>query len=288
MLRGSRETTSQGAQCAFCGILNPNDVHLFEHNAQMCLQGPPEKFSTKRRHEMVNHLGKIHGIHLKSQGEAIAVKWKYTVEKQAWSCGFCVDVFVSFNDRLSHIAIQHFECGQTIDEWDATKVIQGLLQQSGMVKAWEEKLESLPAWMIPDIIWETDAIKSLQHDLEMGPSDEMSALALAEAAYTACRMNWGMENQRTMATAKAKVDETVDATLFSLDRFPVPTTSAPKPDSNHNQPLFIVQGPTELVRSEPINQDNPLVNYGYSSASMLNWNDNNDIDPLPSSFDCQT
>ncbi len=141
---------------------------------------------------MVNHLGKTHGIHTKSQGEAIALKWKYTVKKQAWSCGFCVNTFVTFNDRLSHIATEHFERGQTMDDWDATKVIQGLLQQSSMTQAWAEKLASLPAWEIPDIIWERNAIVDLQHDLEVGPNEEKSAVNLADAAYVACRMNWGM------------------------------------------------------------------------------------------------
>ena len=192
MLKGQRETTPQGVQCAFCGVLNPPDDHLLQHNPQPCLPGPPQSFSTQRRYELVNHLGKIHGINLKPQGEAIAIKWKFTVEKQAWSCGFCGNTFITFNDRLSHIATQHFERGQSIDEWDVTKVIQGLLQQSGMTKAWGEKVASLPDWEVPDIIWERDAIMNLQHDLEVGPNDEMSAVDLAEAAYIACRMNWGL------------------------------------------------------------------------------------------------
>lgn len=192
MVRGPREATRYGAQCAFCGILNPDDGHLLEHNAQACGEGPPKSFSHKRRYEMVSHLSEIHGVRLKSEGEAIAVKWKYTVEKHAWSCGFCVKSFVTFNERLNHIATQHFERGQTINDWDATKVIQGLLQQSEMIKAWEDILESLDPYMTSDIIWETDAIKALQHELEVGPSDQKSAVVLAEAAYTACRLNWGM------------------------------------------------------------------------------------------------
>ena len=143
MLKGPKEATLQGTQCAFCGIPNPSDVHLLEHNTQACLQGPPDSFSSKRRHELVNHLKKIHSVHIKSQGEAIAVRWKHTVEKQAWSCGFCGITFVTFNDRLSHIATNHFELGQTIDQWDTTKVIQGLLQQLKMIKAWKEKMASL-------------------------------------------------------------------------------------------------------------------------------------------------
>ena len=278
MLRGPREATPQGAQCAFCGILYPHDDHLLEHNAQVCLKGQPQSFSSKRRHEMVSHLGKIHGIHLKSQGEAIAVKWKYTLEKQAWSCGFCVKVFVNFNDRLSHIATQHFERGQIIDDWDATKVIQGLLQQSGMTKAWDEKLASLPAWEVPDIIWEKDAIIALQHDLEVGPNDEKSAEDLAEAAYIACRMNWGMEVQPAMAVAEAKSDEKVATTAFLPNQCQVPMAAAPYFCLNHNHTPSAGQEFNHVFSGVPANQTMPLVNYGYSNSSSADLNDTNDID----------
>ena len=176
---------------------------------------------------MVSHLGKIHDVHPKAQGEAIAMKWKYTVEKQAWSCGFCGDVFVNFNDRLSHIATQHFERGHTIDDWHATNVIQGLLRQSGMTKAWEEKLASLPARKTPGIIWERDAIAGLQHDLEVGPNKEQSAVDLAEAAYNACRMNWSMEYQHAMGLAEDTSNKSLFDTPFSPNHSPAPMASAP-------------------------------------------------------------
>ena len=233
---------------------------------------------------MVNHLSKIHGIRLKSQGEAIAVKWKYTVKKQALSCGFCVNVFVTFNDRLSHIATQHFEHGQTIDEWDATKVIQGLLQQSGMIKAWGEKMASLPTWEVEDIIWEKDAIIDLQHDLEVGPNDERSAGNLAEAAYIACRMNWGMETQRTMAVAEATFDDTFVTNAFSPHQTQAPMLSAPSFGSNHNQPPPIAQAFNEALPGVAAIQANPLLEYNYSSASVFDLDDSENIDLASSPF----
>lgn len=284
MLKGPREATPQGSQCAFCGVSNPHNDHLLEHNAQACLQGSPESFSSKRRHDMVNHLNKIHGIHLKSQGEAIAVKFKYTVEKQAWSCGFCISTFVTFNDRLSHIAIQHFERGQTIDQWDATKVIQGLLQQSSMTKAWKGKVASLSAWEVPDIIWMEDAIKELQNDLEVGPNDEKGAVDLAEAAYIACRMNWGMENQQAMAVAESNVDRTFIATSFSPNQFQARLASAPAFSSNDHQSLSAVQEFNEFSSSRPATQATPPGDYGYSSAPMAHLNDSKNIALVPSPF----
>lgn len=252
MLKGPREATPHGMQCWFCGILDPPDDHLLTHDAQTCLQGPPNSFSSKRRQKLVNHLNKVHGVKNKSQGEAIAVKWKDTVEKQAWACGFCVVVFTTFNDRLSHIATQHFERGQTIGEWDTTKVIQGLLLQPGMRKAWKDKLTSLLTWEIEDIIWQNDANTSLQHDLEVGPTDEKSAADLAEAAYVACRFNWGMESQQSNAAAEASSTETSIATSLSPNQCQASLASVPDSDTNRFQALSATQAFNVSFTTDPV------------------------------------
>lgn len=222
---------------------------------------------------MVNHVIKVHGVKTKPQGEAIAVKWKDTVEKQAWSCGFCVIDFTTFNDRLSHIATQHFERGQTIGEWDTTKVIQGLLQQPGMRKAWKDKLTSLSTWEVEDIIWENDAIIGLQHDLEVGPTNEKSAADLAEAAYIACRFNWGMESQRGMATAEARSNETSIAT--SLSPTQASPASAPDSGSNRFQALSAVQAFNVTFTPGPVTQTINTSNYTNGSTPMPYSNHSN-------------
>ena len=282
MLKGPREATPQGAQCSFCGILNPDGEHLLKHNAQACLEGMPKSFSCKRRRDMVNHLGKIHNINLKSRGEAIAEKWKYTIEKRAWSCGFCVKVFFTFHDRLSHIASQHFERGQTIEEWDNTKVIQGLLQQSSMIKAWKDKMASLPTWEVRDIIWVRDAIKELQYDLEVGPNDEKSAVDLAEAAYITCRLNWGMGTQQASAVSRTKSEEAFVATSFLPIQSQAPLISAPESGSNHHQSLSAGQEVSEASPSGPATQT--IVDYDYSSASLFDLNDSENIGLVSSPF----
>ena len=280
MRGGPKEATKQGIQCAFCGIQDPDDAHLFGHNAQACPPGLPEAFSTKRRYEMVSHLRVKHGISIASQGEAIAGKWKYTVKKQAWSCCFCVNVFTSFNERLSHIASKHYEQGHTIKDWNATNVIQGLLRQPKMIKAWKEKLASLPLWEVPDIIWERDAIKDLQRKLEVGPSVETTAVVLAEAAYNACQINRGMESKRPRAVTVAEVDATNDSTLFSSSRLPSQTTSPTMSVSNQNQPPSILREHNGLYANDLVNQDNCQVDYIYSSDFMPDWYDDEGQDSL--------
>ena len=138
---------------------------------------------------MVRHLKVCHNVHEKAQGEAIAGKWKDTTKKQAWSCGFCVHLFSTFRDRLKHIA-KHFENGQTLEGWDTTNVIEGLLRQPGMVNVWKMPL----GWRSPKSIWKKDVVKTLQHDLELGPCDPEHARALAETVYNARQPDWHMVN----------------------------------------------------------------------------------------------
>ena len=290
MLGGPKEATSQGIQCVFCGIQDPDDAHLSGHNAQACSPGSPglpEVFSAKRRYEMVNHLKVKHGINIASQGEAIAGKWKYTVKKQAWSCCFCVKFFASFNERLSHIATKHYGHGDTIEEWDATNVIQGLLQQPGVIKAWETKMKSLSDFMIADIIWEKCTIKDLQHLLEVGPSEGATAEFLVDAAYSACRMNWGMESKRPRAVLEPEMDGTNDTALLPSSPLSAPTTSPPLFVPNHNLSLSPVREPNGLYFNDLVDQGIQQVDHVYSSEFMPDWNDDDDEDSLTSTYQYQ-
>ena len=111
------------------------------------------------------------------------------MNKQAWSCGFCVIALANFEDRLSHIAL-HFENGQTMDEWDITKVIRGLLHQPGVIKAWEERMASQPEGQTEFRYWKQGRIKALRRDLEVGPNSKKAARDLAEAAFAASEVNF--------------------------------------------------------------------------------------------------
>ena len=272
MLKGPRDVTPQGRQCAFCGILNPEDAHLQEHNAQSCHQGPPDSFKSKRRHELVCHLRKIHGIENKFHGEAIAVKWKSTVEKQTWSCGFCVSTFPSFNEHLGHIASEHFERGQKIDDWDATKVIQGLLQQPGVIEAWKEKMMT---WQVENTTWEKHAIIDLQHDLEVGPNDEKSAVDLAEAAFIACRLTWDMDKdmEGVMAISGANFDQTLGPTPNQIQPS---SASSPYFSSDHRHSLAAVQHFNDMSSSRLGTLANPPLDYSYSDIPIANYHDSSD------------
>ena len=135
---------------------------------------------------MVEHLYKAH--HVKTT-TLLVQKWKDRMKRQVWSCGFCVTAFDIFEIRVNHIA-WHFEQGRTIDEWDTTKVIQGLLQQPGVIEAWKELAASQLVGEVDCCCWKKYAIKALRRDLEVGPNPKKTARDLAEAAFAASEVNY--------------------------------------------------------------------------------------------------
>ena len=184
-------------------------------------------FTSKRRDIMVNHLNKSHGITEKNRARDLADQWRHIAKKQAWACGFCSSLFLTFPDRLKHIDVEHFRRHQSIHEWNLNKVILGLLQQPGMAKAWKKKLASLPTWVHRGhLVWDRAIAKDLQATLEAGPSDDHHAATLAEQAYS------GIESYGApwLHHGTKHVDQASDATpqasfLSSPNHYPV-TSSA--------------------------------------------------------------
>ena len=189
MLKGVQEGSAESSTCVLCGATNPQDSHFGIHNVQICASSNAKQFSCKRRRDMVQHLSKYHNVHGVSHCEVIANNWKKTLSKKAWSCGFCVKTFTAFHERLKHVQV-HFEHGKTLADWDATTVVQGLLQQPGLDEAWKAKILSMPSLGLSDLAWTDGALKDLQPRLEEGPSDDVSARALADTAYEACEVKW--------------------------------------------------------------------------------------------------
>ena len=176
----------------------------------------PKPFACKRRNMMVAHLNRLHGIIDAHQGRDLANQWRHTVQKQAWSCGFCISVFLTFQDRLRHIDLEHFRKHQSIHEWNSNKVILGLLQQPKMVRAWKTKIASLASWKHPEsFVWDKAIAQDLRATLEIGPSDDDHANALAHAVYSASNTNEGCWAQNDTDQAELYSDATAQASLLS-------------------------------------------------------------------------
>ena len=264
MRGGPLEETKGGVKCILCGFLNPSQEHLSAHNIQICGQGVPGSFSCKRRVDLVSHLSKRHNVQGKAQGEAIANRWKETTKNKMWSCGFCVHLVHTFGDRLKHIAT-HFARGQTFDEWDTTKVMEGLLSQPGMVDAWVTRLDHSYGLDFPEIIWKKHAVKELQHDLEIGPSDANHAAALAKAAYEASQSRWhSLNDDKPLAFAPTDGAPETRATVWTND-YELNAERAFKPSSNHNQPLFVADPAKTLHYGVPALRGTPMDTYDYGA-----------------------
>ena len=190
-------------------------------------------FTSKRRDIMVNHLNKSHGIFEAHQARGLADKWRHTAKKQAWACGFCGSLFLTFPDRLKHIDVQHFRRHQSIHDWDLNKVVLGLLQQPRLERAWKKQMASLPPWV--HLVWDRAVAKDLQATLEVGPSDDHHAATLAEQAYS------GIEPYGApwLQDGTKHVDQVSDATpqasfLSSPNHYPATSSANPHARSYHH------------------------------------------------------
>lgn len=271
MLRGPLEQTKGSSKCTLCGISNPSEKHLGAHNIQTCGEGVLGSFSCKRRTDLVRHLRNCHDVLGKAQGEAIADKCKETTNKQAWSCGFCGHLVHIFGDRLKHVAT-HFERGQTLDEWDTTKEIEGLLSQPGMVSAWQWQLAASPmGWESSEFIWKKHVVKDLQRDLEVGPADTKHAATLAKAAYEARQPRWDLLHGN-MPLATAPTYGTLGpSVIVPTSNYDSITERTFEHNSNHHQSRFVANPAETLHNGVPGFGGIPMASYGYSTfpASSL-------------------
>ncbi len=187
MASGQWDATAQGFACIPCGALNPEEEHLKVHGIVRC------NIQNKRREKIVKHLKDYHMVSERAIGESLADSWRRDQGKQFWACGFCVMLFRSFRDRLQHIRKGHYDRGQKLEEWDANKVIKGLLLQPGVDIAWKSLVDAHCFHNASELTWETSDLKDLQYKLEIGPTDEQSAESLAEVAYRASKMLPGQD-----------------------------------------------------------------------------------------------
>ena len=281
MLTGPVDQTDGYVTCSLCGLSNPNEEHLSGHNNHICGPGVPGSFFCKRRADLVRHIMKCHRVQTKARAEATANKWKETTKKQAWSCGFCVRSLHTFGDRLKHIAT-HFELGQTLDQWDTTNVVEGLLLQPRMVNVWKKPLN----WRSSKIIWEKDAVKQVQHDLELGPSDRVHAVALVRAVDNARLSDWQLLNDDSQSTSAPNYEARGTSALSPTSGHASTANRVFQPSSYHEPPQFV--DPAEFIHNGfPALVGDPMVtnHYGNRSFSFPGEGSHSTEDPWQPSTD---
>ena len=251
-----------------------------DNAAESSRAGQSQAFKCKRRDIMVKHLNMSHRITDAHQGRDLADQWRHTVKKQAWSCGFCITLFLTFQDRLRHVDIEHFRRYQSVCEWDLNKVILGLLQQPNMKMAWKTRTASLPPWVHHEkLAWDKTVAKDLRTTLEIGPSDEHHANTLADAAYSASVPIQGSRPQSGTTHANRHSDVTTQASFFSSPNA-YQVTSALMPGSgSYHQPTPAVTDPTDHLVSG---------NASFVEASTSALAFGNTVEPAMRSFDDDT
>ena len=202
-------------------------------------------FTCKRRDIMVNHLNKSHGVLEAQQGRDLADQWRHTMKKQAWSCGFCISLFSTFQDRLKHVDIEHFRRHQSIHEWDSNKVILGLLQHPKMEKAWKTRTASLPPWMeSKSLAWDKATVTGLRVALEIGPSDDRNANALADEAYSASKQNEGHWSPSDMTQSNCHWDATRQSSFLSAPNTYQATPALMSGSGSYHRPISAIADST--------------------------------------------
>ena len=178
MPQGPVQASDIGPQCSLCSSFFPDQEHLDAHSVQQCIT---KSRTYTRKANLVKHLEEVHRI---QDGSALAEAWRIAFKKRYFSCGFCIILFDNINDQLNHIDIHHFRQLEDICNWDMTKVIKGLLLQSGVDIAWHENSAN---YAESGFSWDISCNRDLQFRLELAeePPD-----TLAAAVFNSCTYDW--------------------------------------------------------------------------------------------------
>ena len=181
MPNGPIEYTADVAKCAFCGLRDPSQSHCEIHKAFPCANKSWDVRNYTRKPHFITHL-KTHQV---PNCAELADRWKDTIDKKHFSCGFCVAHFHTLIQQLNHIDAAHFKLFQNFQDWDFNNVIRGLLLQPGVAESWRCILASNPDLTESLLRWDLSVSKKLQFRLEMGnePAEILAEVAFSESTY---------------------------------------------------------------------------------------------------------
>ena len=234
-----------GRSCALCDRQNPSPEHLAGHNISLCIGNTKGPLKKSRKGDMMKHLA-LHGI--SSPASAVLTdKWRFDLNKKAFSCGFCVTLFSSIIDRSNHIDNEHWKCGQTMRGWDLSNVIRGLLLRPEVEGTWQDILRSKPDLVESSLRWRLPSADGLQLRLEMG---EETGAVLARAALELS--SYGLEvSSHAGSTCVTKPETPVVDPSYSAtwNLFATPTMAPPR--SMYNTATSIFRPSTRSSRVRP-------------------------------------
>lgn len=185
MPHGPLEAAGAGVICALCCSVNPNKSHMAGHSIGKCGDRSDKLRRVSRRVNLKKHLRQSHVVS-EDFARSLANKWKTTLRKKHFACGFCVCIFSTIHEQLNHIDANHFKKGRQITEWSATNVILGLLLSPRVASWFQWMLLSDPYAKDRYLHWEWHMVEDLQRRLEMA---EDAAETLAFDAYKMLTFN---------------------------------------------------------------------------------------------------
>ena len=103
---------NQQVSCVYCGVENPDEQHLLQHNHLMCVDKDVRERTFYRKDHLHQHLRLVH----KAQFLPTMESWKVTTERLVSRCGFCDETMDTWTARLNHIAA-HFKGRTTMASW---------------------------------------------------------------------------------------------------------------------------------------------------------------------------
>ena len=143
--------------CDFCGIVDKS--HCFaQHNIDACVNSRFGNRTFATEGDMAHHLATVHNHDNTMIEDMQSWEWPRCMDSWFWSCGFCDSVLLSWDERQSHIADEHFENMCTMALWNPlTSPYPWSKQSSTLVRGfplWEQStlLEAIRQSTILDFI----------------------------------------------------------------------------------------------------------------------------------------
>ena len=251
MPHGPLEVAGTGVFCAICGSVNPNDSHIAGHSIGSCGDRSDKPRGVSRRVNLEKHLRQSHVVS-DDFARSLANKWKTTLRKTHFACGFCVCIFSTIHEQLNHVDTDHFRKGQQITEWSATNVIRGLLLSPRVASWFQWLLLSDPYAEDRHLHWEWHMVEDLQRRLEIA---EDASETLASDAYALLTFNLSRQYVDGQQLPRSL------SGLSSIDQSELEAASFVGSGD------FTESCKENLTEALPQNSENPLFQDGYHVAS---------------------
>ena len=102
--------------CVYCGLVQPDETHFESHNHDSCHDRDLVERTFYRKDHLLQHLRLVHQV----QNVQMPIEtWRTQSGKLQSRCGFCDTRFITWKDRVDHLA-EHFKEGKTMGDWRGT------------------------------------------------------------------------------------------------------------------------------------------------------------------------